>query len=87
MLIDNVWPQITCLEYTIPAAGCSRVNTTRQCASTELIATTSNCMLANCSLVETLGEYLHYNINLEESGDLITLQDSLRSSDRLRPAL
>lgn len=79
MLIDHVLLQITCLEYTIPAAGCSIVNTTCQCASTELIATTSNCMLANCSLAETLGEYLHYTINLEESGGLITLQDSLRS--------
>ena len=67
MLIDNVWLQITCLEYTMPVAGCSIVNTTCQCASTEHIATTSNCMLANCSLAETLDEYLRYTINLEDS--------------------
>jgi hypothetical protein len=36
-------------------------------------------MLANHPLAETLGEYLRYTINLEESGDPITLQDSLRS--------
>jgi hypothetical protein len=59
MLIDNVWLQITCLEYTIPAVSCSIVNTICRCASTELIATTSNRMLANYSLAETLGEYLH----------------------------
>jgi hypothetical protein len=50
--------QLSCLQETIPAAGCSLLNTTCQCESTELMSTTSNCMLANCTLVDTFGTYL-----------------------------
>jgi hypothetical protein len=43
---------------TIPSVGCSLANTTCQCSSTRLVQTTSACMLANCTLAETLCTYI-----------------------------
>src|SRR4051812_35065532 len=43
---------------TIPASGCSLANTTCQCSNTRLVKTTAACMMANCTLAETLGTYI-----------------------------
>jgi hypothetical protein len=48
--------QLECLSYTVPTVGCTLANTTCLCASQELIAITAKCMLANCTIVEGVGE-------------------------------
>jgi hypothetical protein len=41
--------------HTIPESGCSLLNTTCQCSSSDLVSITSDCMRANCTLTERLG--------------------------------
>ncbi|KAF8851272.1 hypothetical protein BDZ45DRAFT_750855 [Acephala macrosclerotiorum] len=45
---------LRCLVQTIPAAGCTLDNTTCQCASKDLPQLSAACMLANCTMAETL---------------------------------
>lgn len=63
--------QLSCLTHTIPDVGCTLTNTTCQCSSTRLVQTTSACMMANCTLAETLGTYP----NTDKMHWLTTIQD------------
>ena len=47
--------QLTCLLETVPAAGCSLLDTECQCKSEELTYNTAACMLANCTMADSLG--------------------------------
>jgi hypothetical protein len=55
--------QLECLSYTVPTVGCTLANTTCLCASQELITITAKCMLANCTIVEGVGECWRSNKN------------------------
>jgi CFEM domain len=55
--------QLECLSYTIPTVGCTLANTTCLCASQELITITAKCVLANCTIVEGVGECRRSNEN------------------------
>ncbi|CZR68219.1 uncharacterized protein PAC_18118 [Phialocephala subalpina] len=46
--------KLTCLAQTAPAVGCTLANITCQCASKTLPQLSAACMLANCTMAETL---------------------------------
>ncbi|KAF9694409.1 hypothetical protein EKO04_007689 [Ascochyta lentis] len=46
---------LTCLLETVPAAGCSILDTECQCKSQELAYSTAACILANCTMADSLG--------------------------------
>ncbi|KAJ4990484.1 cytidine and deoxycytidylate deaminase zinc-binding region [Stagonosporopsis vannaccii] len=46
---------LTCLLQTVPAAGCSLLDIECQCKSEELTYSTAACILANCTMADSLG--------------------------------
>ncbi|KUJ17812.1 uncharacterized protein LY89DRAFT_747710 [Mollisia scopiformis] len=46
---------LACIQQTVPAAGCALGNITCQCTSKSLPQLSAACMLANCSMADTLG--------------------------------
>lgn len=46
--------QLKCLLDTVPAAGCSLLDTECQCKSLELTYSTAACLLANCTMADSL---------------------------------
>src|ERR1700684_2867102 len=68
--------QLECLSYTVPTVGCTLANTTCMCASQELIAITAKCMLANCTIVEGVGECWRSNENSHLSDSSRTRQST-----------
>ncbi|OSS45096.1 hypothetical protein B5807_09398 [Epicoccum nigrum] len=55
-VIANVPPcGLACLLQTVPAAGCSLVDTECQCGSEALAYSTAACILANCTMSDSLG--------------------------------
>jgi hypothetical protein len=48
-------PQLTCLLITVPASGCSLSDVSCQCSNAELSRASAACLLANCTMAETLG--------------------------------
>lgn len=47
--------QLTCLLQTVPAAGCSLIDTACQCGNNELAQATFQCLLQNCTMQDSLG--------------------------------
>lgn len=47
--------KLACLGQTLPASGCALADSTCQCTSRNLTVSTAECMLANCTMAETLG--------------------------------
>ncbi|KAJ0119617.1 hypothetical protein J7T55_013820 [Diaporthe amygdali] len=47
-------PHLRCLFEAIPGSGCSEADTSCQCANTNLQDKTSMCLVANCTMQETL---------------------------------
>ncbi|UPX18617.1 uncharacterized protein EKO05_0008911 [Ascochyta rabiei] len=46
---------LACLLETVPAAGCSLLDTECQCKSQDLTFSTAACILANCTMADSLG--------------------------------
>ncbi|KAF3031781.1 hypothetical protein E8E11_000960 [Didymella keratinophila] len=46
---------LNCLLQTVPAAGCSLLDTECQCASEKLTYSTAACIQANCTMADSLG--------------------------------
>jgi hypothetical protein len=47
--------KLQCIFLTVPASGCSLDDNNCICTNVELARTLSACMLANCTMVDTLG--------------------------------
>lgn len=50
--------QLNCLIGSIPVTNCTTLDIACQCASEKLSATVTNCMLANCTMQDSLGKFI-----------------------------